>query len=79
MTVEVEIQVEQVQDVLYLPIESIYNLEGITYCQVKTGFSVEEREIETGRASNSFVEITEGLAEGETVLLYSQGAANLGS
>jgi multidrug efflux pump subunit AcrA (membrane-fusion protein) len=79
MTVEVEIQVEQVQDVLYLPIESIYNLEGTTYCQVKTGFSVEEREIETGRASNSFVEITEGLAEGETVLLYSQGAANLGS
>jgi|GEM_PF-592149 len=79
MTVEVEIQVERVEDVLYLPIEAVYNNEGSTYCQVKSGFSYEEREIETGRASNSFVEVIDGIEEGETVLLHQQTSAAAGN
>lgn len=79
MTVEVEILVEQVKDALYLPIEAVYNKEGVTYCQIKSGFSSVEREVKTGRASNSFVEIVEGIEQGETVLLYTQSSSNSGN
>ncbi|MGJ8639081.1 MAG: efflux RND transporter periplasmic adaptor subunit [Opitutaceae bacterium] len=79
MTVEVEILVDVVEDVLYLPVEAIYNNEGESYCKVKSGFSTEERLIETGRASNSHVEVLSGLEAGDVVLLFSPTANNAGS
>lgn len=71
MTVEVEILVERVTDALYVPIEAVYNNEGKSYCKVKRKFSAEEQEIETGRASNSHVEILSGLEAGDVVLLHA--------
>ena len=71
MTVEVEIHVDTVDGVLYIPIESIYNKEGKSYCKVKDGNSTIETEIQTGRSSDSFVEITQGLKEGQEVLLHA--------
>ena len=75
MTVEVEILVDSVEDVLYVPIEAVYDNEGESYCRVKSGFAVEERLVQTGRASNSHVEILSGLEEGDTVLLFSQSGS----
>ena len=71
MTVEVEILVERVVDTLHIPIEAVYNNEGKSYCKVKRKFSIEEQEIETGRASNSYVEILNGLEVGDSVLLHT--------
>ncbi|MEN8743141.1 MAG: hypothetical protein ABF320_00465 [Lentimonas sp.] len=75
MTVEVEILVDRVTDVLYVPIEAVYDNEGESYCRVKSGFTVAETLVETGRASNSHVEILSGLEDGDTVLLFSQGGS----
>ncbi|MGC6424308.1 MAG: HlyD family efflux transporter periplasmic adaptor subunit [Lentimonas sp.] len=79
MTVEVEILVDAVKGVLFLPVEAVYNNEGESYCKVKTGFSTEERLIETGRSSYSHVEVVSGLEEGDVVLLFSASAENGGS
>ncbi|ADE55956.1 HlyD family efflux transporter periplasmic adaptor subunit [Coraliomargarita akajimensis] len=80
MTVEVEIKVATVQDVLYVPLEAVYNKEGNTYCKRRSGLGgSEEVQISTGRASDSFVEITDGLDEGDTVLLHASGASQAGS
>ena len=79
MTVEVEILVDAVKDVLFLPVESVYNNEGEYFCKVKTGFSSEERLIEIGRASDSHVEIVSGLEEYDVVLLFSPTGENSGS
>jgi len=70
MTVEVEILVDSVHDVLFVPVEALYNKEGDTYCQVQGTFDVEERLIETGRVSTSFVEVLDGVEEGDVVLLH---------
>lgn len=71
MTVEVEILVDTVVDVLFVPVEAVYNKEGKTYCKVQMKFSSEEVEIETGRASDSYVEVNKGLEAGDVVLLHS--------
>jgi multidrug efflux pump subunit AcrA (membrane-fusion protein) len=70
MTVEVEILVDSVEDVLFVPVEALYDKEGKTYCQVQGTFDMEERLVETGRVSTSFVEVLEGLQEGDVVLLH---------
>ena len=70
MTVEVEILVDSVQDVLFVPVEALYNKEGDTYCQVQGTFDLEERLIKTGRVSTSFVEVLEGLEKEDVVLLH---------
>ncbi|MBM4163138.1 MAG: HlyD family efflux transporter periplasmic adaptor subunit [Lentisphaerae bacterium] len=75
MTMRVEIIVEQVANVLHVPIEAIFQREGKTFARVKGAVGVEERPVTTGRSSNSFVEILSGLEEGERVALYQAGLA----
>ncbi|MGJ8651020.1 MAG: efflux RND transporter periplasmic adaptor subunit [Opitutaceae bacterium] len=76
MTVEVEILVDKVKGVLFIPIEAVYNKEGKSYCKVKTSFSTEEVEVTTGRSSNSYVEILKGLEPEDVVLLHGSAASN---
>ncbi len=75
MTMRVEIVVEEVVDVLHLPIEALFQREGQTFARVKGVTGIEERLVTTGRTSNSFVEILSGLVEGERVALYQPGLA----
>ncbi len=69
MSVDVEMIVDQVNDVLFVPVEAVYNREGQTYCKIKSTLGNEEKKITVGRHSLSYVEITEGLNEGDEVLL----------
>ncbi|MBN2703673.1 MAG: efflux RND transporter periplasmic adaptor subunit [Pontiellaceae bacterium] len=69
MTVEVDMISEVISDVIYLPVEALYPKEGKVYCNILKGVGTEEREVTTGRSSNSYVEITNGLKEGDRVML----------
>ena len=69
MTVQVEIVVEKVESVLFVPVEGVYNRDGKSFCKVRTGDSQVEREVKTGRFSTDYVEVSDGVAEGEQVLL----------
>lgn len=69
LTIEIEIIVKTVKNVLFLPVEAVYNREGETYCRIKTITGIQERKIKTGESSIDFIEITEGIKEGDVILL----------
>lgn len=69
MTVEVDMISEVIEDVLFLPVEALYVKEGEVYCDVVKAVGAEPREVTIGRSSTSYVEILEGLNEGERVML----------
>jgi len=68
MTGKVTIIIDKLNDVLYVPIQSVVTIEDKKVCYV-TGSPAQKREVETGLFNDNFVEIKSGLAEGEKVLL----------
>ncbi|MFH1715983.1 MAG: efflux RND transporter periplasmic adaptor subunit [Planctomycetota bacterium] len=68
MTGKVTVIIDKLQDVLYVPIQSVVTVEDKKICYV-AGSPAEKREVETGLFNDNFVEIKSGLAEGEKVLL----------
>jgi HlyD family secretion protein len=69
MTAEVEIATERREDVLAIPIEALAVENGQDFCYVAHEDRVERREIEIGRSTSNLLEVTEGLEEGELVVL----------
>ncbi len=68
MTGKVTVIIDKLQDVLYVPIQSVVTVEDKKVCYV-AGSPAVKREVETGLFNDNFVEIKSGLAEGEKVLL----------
>lgn len=68
MTGKVKIIIDELHDVLYVPIQSVVTVEDKKVCYV-AGSAPEKREVETGLFNDNFVEIKKGLTEGEKVLL----------
>jgi HlyD family secretion protein len=52
-----------------VPIQSVVTQEGVKVCYIAASGDAEKRQVEIGQFNNDFVEIKEGLAEGEKVLL----------
>ena len=69
MSAQVEILVGSLEDVVYVPVQAVsyYGEEQVVY--VSRGGSAQRRVVEVGNFSDSFIEITSGLEEGEEVLL----------
>jgi RND family efflux transporter MFP subunit len=71
MTAKVEILIDKLTDVLYVPIQSVVSEEDDQkrICYVMTDKGQQRREVEIGLFNDDFVEIKSGLTEGEQVLL----------
>ena len=69
MTGKVEIIVDELKNVISVPIQTVTNIDGKKFCYMATGKNNERREVQTGAFNTDFVEIKSGLAEGEKVLL----------
>ncbi len=69
MSAKVEILVEQLEDVLIVPIQAVAIREGKKLCYVMASDSPQSRAVSTGAFDDTFVEIISGLEEGEQVLL----------
>jgi HlyD family secretion protein len=69
MSAKVEIIIDELKDVISVPIQAVLNTKGKKVCFVLNGNSSEQRQVETGAFNDSFVEIKSGLAEGDKVLL----------
>ena len=69
MSAQVEILVGSLEDVVYVPVQAVgyFGEEQVVY--VSRGGSAQRRVVEVGNFSDSFIEITSGLEEGEEVLL----------
>jgi HlyD family secretion protein len=74
MTAEVEILVREIPDALLVPLMAVAQ-EGLeNVCYVKRGEGVERRPVTIGAANTSFLEIKDGLAKGDEVILNPRSA-----
>jgi HlyD family secretion protein len=69
MSAKVEILVNKLNDVVYIPVQAVSPNDGKQFCYVAGGFKPERREVEIGDFNDEFIEIKKGLKEGERVLL----------
>jgi hypothetical protein len=69
MSAKVEILVEQLDGVIIVPVQVVANRRGKKVCFIATPDGPKEREVQTGAFNDTFVQIINGLQEGEEVLL----------
>jgi HlyD family secretion protein len=69
MSAKAEILVEQLEDVVIVPVQVVANRSGRKVCYIATDSGPRERQVETGAFNDTFVEIVSGLEAGENVLM----------
>jgi RND family efflux transporter MFP subunit len=72
ISAKVEIHVDLREQVLSVPLQSVFAEDGSQWCHVHApGTPTARRKIVLGAANDNFVEVLEGLEAGEQVLLYN--------
>jgi HlyD family secretion protein len=69
MNAKVDVIVSDLEDVLYVPVQSIEVENDQHFCYVNTGSKLERREIKTGLFNDEFIEVRSGLSPGDPVAL----------
>ncbi len=69
LTVSCRIIVNEVQDVLYVPIESLFRDESSEYVWLKSGSGFRRADVKTGAVNTNYVVITEGLSVNDVIAL----------
>jgi multidrug resistance efflux pump len=69
MNAKVEIIINQLDDILYVPVQSIEVENDNFFAYIRNGSKLERREIKTGGFNDEFIEIKGGLAMGDQVSL----------
>ncbi len=70
LSASLDIITSGVENVLYVPIQSVFEEDGKTYVDVVAGDgNIEKREIYTGTFNYDFIEIKSGLSEGDNILI----------
>lgn len=69
MTTSNRILTHQEDNVLMVPLEAIFSKDSISYTYVKSGYSIEKKQVELGLANNEVVIIKKGLKENDVVYL----------
>jgi multidrug efflux pump subunit AcrA (membrane-fusion protein) len=79
MNAKVEIIVDQLDDILYVPVQSVEVENDHFFTYVKGGGTLQRREIKTGQFNDEFIEVKGGLNLGEEVALALPKRQNLES
>jgi multidrug resistance efflux pump len=74
MSAKVEVLVDRLADVLYVPVQAVSSYERNQVCYLANGRKPERRVVEVGEFNDSFIEVKSGLKEGERVLLRAAEA-----
>lgn len=69
LTVSCKIIVSEIPDVLFIPLESLFNEQGIDYVYIKSGSGFKRRNIKTGAVNTDYAIVKEGLEENELIAL----------
>ncbi|WP_405605977.1 efflux RND transporter periplasmic adaptor subunit [Polaribacter sp. Asnod1-A03] len=69
MTTANKILIKKVDDVLMIPLEAIFSKDSISYTYVKSGLSIEKKQVELGLSNNETIIINKGLEENDLVYL----------
>jgi len=79
MSAKVEIIIEELSDVISVPVQAVANRDGSKVCYVLDSKDLKPCEVKTGVFNDSFIEIKQGLRENQNVLLapprYIEGQA----
>lgn len=69
MTTSNRILTNQQDNVLMVPLESIFSKDSISYAYVKSGYSIDKKQVELGLTNNEVAIVKKGLQEGDVVYL----------
>lgn len=69
LTVSCKIIVSEIPDVLFIPLEALFNEQGIDYVYVKSGSGFKRRDIKTGAVNADYAVVEEGLVEKDLIAL----------
>jgi len=73
MSAKVEVLVNRLANCVYVPVQAISPDNGKQVCYVANGLRSERREVQIGEFNDDFIEVKNGLKEGERVLLRAPG------
>jgi len=76
MSTKVEIMVDRLEDVVYVPMQCVVPENGRFACYVANGSHPERRDVEVGEFNDEFIEVTKGVSEGDLVLLHPPRSIN---
>jgi multidrug resistance efflux pump len=69
MNAKVEIVVDQLTDVVFVPVQSVEVEQDQHFCYIRSGAKLERRSIKTGVFNDEFIEVRDGVNPGEEVAL----------
>ncbi|MHC5083516.1 MAG: efflux RND transporter periplasmic adaptor subunit [Planctomycetota bacterium] len=69
MSARAEIVIAELEDVLSVPIQSVANRSGQKVCFIADGTQPKEQLIQTGAYNDRFIQVTDGLEQGQQILL----------
>ncbi len=69
LSASLDIVTTSMEDVLYVPVQSVFEKDGKLYVSILKDDTVESREVVTGLSNYDFIEIKSGLTEGDTILI----------
>ena len=71
MSCDVEILVGTLENILYVPVNAVFREGGADVCYIVSSSKTTPVTVKLGESDDLYVQITDGLKEGEKVLLYS--------
>jgi len=74
VTAEVEIIIADLKDVIAVPVAAVMEKRGQYFCAVRKGESIERRAVKLGLGNDKLVNITEGLEDGDALILNPRKA-----
>jgi HlyD family secretion protein len=75
MTAEVKVQVTTLKEVVMVPVQAVTERDGQQFSYVAGPAGVERRPVTVGESNDQFIQVTEGLGEGEAVALDARARA----
>ncbi len=69
MTTSNRILTNKKENVLIIPLEAVFSKDSISYVYLKSGYSIQKKQIELGMSNNDEVIVTKGLEEKQVVYL----------
>lgn len=69
MTAVVEIHIDRLHDVISVPVQAIVQVGKENWCYIGKGNNAERRTVKIGKTNDKFVQVAEGLAAGDRVVL----------
>lgn len=69
MTTSNKIITHQIEDVLIIPLEAIFLKDTISYAYVKSGYSIQKKQVKLGLANNEVAIINKGIKENDVIYL----------